>query len=429
MNHSSSATRPRTTPAPALERELAERISSQVSEAELVEGCCEVINIPSPTGQELDMARYMRGTFERMGLNVVWQEVEDGRANVIGVLEGAGAGRNLMFNGHMDTSNSGDEPFLTGPGYKPHAVVKNGVIYGLGIYNMKGALICYTQAVKALQRAGVTLQGDVILGAVAGEIEKAQWGEYTGKEYRGYGYGSHYLVNHGIVPDMCILGEPTDMHLVLEHYGSLWVRFSTHGPYVHTAFAAGKESENAIRRMHAVLADVISWIPQWSEEACCGDRRGTVNLGGIRAGHAWRASRTPERADLFLDVRVPPAMAMAEARRRVKALFVRLREKYPESGLEFETYVSVPGAEISPDHEMVRAIIANHAAVTGAPPRRETVLWCSDASVFSRFGIPTVNYGPSSGPRDAEGEKVNIETLVSITKIYALTAAQICGVG
>ena len=46
---------------------------------------------------------------------------------------------------------------------------------------------------------------------------------------------------------------------------------------------------------------------------------------------------------------------------------------------------------------------------------------------MSRFGIPTVNYGPSSGQRDAEGEKVEIATLVNITKVYALVAAQICG--
>ena len=64
----------------------------------------------------------------------------------------------------------------------------------------------------------------------------------------------------------------------------------------------------------------------------------------------------------------------------------------------------------------------------GALPQREVVTWCSDASVLSRYGVPTVNYGPSSGPRDKEGEKVKIDTLVNITKIYALTAAELCGV-
>src|SRR5258707_700658 len=209
---------------PSLEGALARRIMAEVREEEIVAACCEVINIPSPTGMELEMARHMRAMFEALGLSVTWQEVEDGRANVIGRWEGVGTGPNLMFNGHMDTSDTGDEPFLTSIGYKPHAIVREGTIYGLGIYNMKGALVCYAHAVKALQRAGVKLKGDVILGAVAGEIEKAQWGEFVGKEYRGYGAGTHYLVNHGVLPDMCILGEPTDMKLVLEHYGSLLVR-------------------------------------------------------------------------------------------------------------------------------------------------------------------------------------------------------------
>ena len=104
-----------------------------------------------------------------------------------------------------------------------------------------------------------------------------------------------------------------------------------------------------------------------------------------------------------------------------------MKERHPEYGLEFETYVSVPGAIIDENHAMVKAIERNHQHVVGRPPVRDTVLWCSDASVLSRFGCPTVNYGPSSGPRDHEGEKVAIRTLVDITKVYALTAAEICG--
>jgi acetylornithine deacetylase/succinyl-diaminopimelate desuccinylase-like protein len=77
---------------------------------------------------------------------------------------------------------------------------------------------------------------------------------------------------------------------------------------------------------------------------------------------------------------------------------------------------------------MIRAIDRNHQRITGKPPEREVVTWCSDASVLTRFGVETVNYGPSSGPRDKEGEKVLIQTLVEITKVYALTAAELCGV-
>src|SRR5581483_9258912 len=287
---------PREKPA-GLDPKLAEHILAHVDEQRLVSMCCDVVNIQSPTGHELKMSEYMRATFEQAGLEVTWQEVEEGRANVIGRWPGVGDGRDLMFNGHMDTSNTGDEPFLTGIGYKPHAVVKNGMIHGLGIYNMKGALACYTEAVRALQAAGVKLAGDVIIAAVVGEIEKTQWGEFLGKEYRGYGTGTHYLVNHGVLPDMCILGEPTDMQLVLQHYGSLWVRISTRGMYVHTAFAEGRPQENSIRRLHDVMNAILEWTPQWEKKTSYGGHQGIVNLGCVRAGHPWRVSRTPDRAD------------------------------------------------------------------------------------------------------------------------------------
>ncbi|MGH9668619.1 MAG: M20 family metallopeptidase [Terriglobales bacterium] len=408
--------------------DLASRILSHIDERELVDMARDVINIASPTGEELEMAVYLRRVFEEMSLEVTWQEVEDGRANVVARLPGSGNGKSLMFNGHMDTSNTGREPFLTGIGYKPRAVLKDGMIFGLGIYNMKGALVCYTHAVRALQRAGVKLEGDVVIAAVVGEIEKTQWSdEFTGKQYRGYGVGSHHLVNHGVLPDMCILGEPTDMQIVLGHYGSLWARISTRGNYVHTAFAAGREQENSIRRMRDVLHAVEAWAAEWREKAAYGNKKGFVNLGGIRGGHPWRASRTPDRTDLFLDLRVPPTMSMQRAGRELKKLFLDLRQKHPSYGLEFETYVSVPGAEISEKHQLVKAIDASHRRVTDARPRRDTVLWSSDASVLSRYGIATVNYGPSSGPRDAQGEKVRIKTLVEMTKIYALTAADLCG--
>ncbi len=411
-----------------MKEELAKAILGQIREEEIVAMSCDVVNIPSPTGEELEMGRYMRRALEEAGLRVTWQEVEDGRANVVGLWEGAANGKSLMFNGHMDTSNTGRETFLTGLGYKPKAVIRNGMIYGLGIYNMKGALVCYTQAVKALMRAGVQLDGDVTIAAVAGEIEKTQWSdEFVGKEFRGYGVGTHHLVNHGVLPDMCILGEPTDMQLVLGHYGTVWVRLSTSGHYVHTAFTRRKQDHSSVFRMKEILDPIYRWIATWEKKASYDGQPGVVNVGCIRGGFPWRVSRTPDRTDIFLDVRVPPTMPLTEVRVSVKDLVLDLRKQHPDYGIEYETFVSVPGAEISKDHLLVKTIESCHQRVLGTAPKHATVLWDSDASVMTRFGIETLNYGPSSGPRDAEGEKVAIETLVNTTKVYALAVAEICG--
>jgi acetylornithine deacetylase len=411
-----------------MKKDLAKTILSQIHEDEIVAMCCDVVNIPSPTGEELEMGRYMRRVLEDTRLNVTWQEVEEGRANVVGLWEGTGNGKSLMFNGHMDTSNTGREAFLTGLGYKAKAAIRNGMIYGLGIYNMKGALVCYTQAVKALMRAGVKLEGDVIIAAVVGEIEKTQWSdEFVGKEFRGYGVGTHHLVNHGVLPDMCILGEPTDMQLVLGHYGTVWVHISTRGHYVHTAFTRGKQEHSSVFRMKEILDPIYAWIAAWEKKATYDRQPGVVNVGCVRGGHPWRVSRTPDRTGVFLDVRVPPTMPLKEVRASIKQLVLDLRKKHPDYGVEYETYVSVPGAEISKDHPLVKTIEACHQRVLGTAPKHATVLWDSDASVMTRYGIETLNYGPSSGPRDAEGEKVAIETLVNTTRVYALAAAEICG--
>lgn len=398
----------------------------------LVETASRMIDVHSFTGDEQPMAELMVELYETIGLRVQWQQVEDGRANALGILPGSGGGKSLMFNGHMDTSYSGREPWLEGvPGFQPQAFVQDGRLYGLGISNMKGALACYVEAVTALQEAGIRLQGDVMIAAVCGEIEKTQYGEGAqGAQYRGYAAGSRYLVSHGGVADMCLLGEPTEGKVVLGHYGALWLRIRVHGNFIHTAFSEGKRDLNSILRMHEVLAAVQEWIPTWENDPDNGYRgaKAIVNVGAIEGGFGWRVSRTPHHTDLFLDVRVPPTKAMGVARREVLEMVRGLSERFPDYGVEGEVYVTAPGAEIDEGHELVAAIDACHAEVYGEAPGRDVTRWFSDASALTRYGVPTVNYGTSTGLMDVElGENLAIDGLVQTAEVYARIAMRICG--
>src|SRR6478672_4364258 len=361
------------------------------------------------------MAELMAETLTEMRMAVQWQQVEDGRANVLGTLTGSGGGQTLMFNGHMDTSYSGREPWLSHvPGFQPSPFVEDGRLYGLGISNMKGALACYVEAVRALQDSGVELAGDVLVAAVCGEIEKTQQGEAQGAQYRGYAAGSRYLVSHGGVADMCILGEPTEGKVVLGHFGALWLRIGTQGNFIHTAFSEGKRDQNSILRMREVMDAVLEWIPTWEDDPA-NEYRGAkaiVNVGALQGGFGWRVSRTPHRTDLFLDVRVPPTKPMPVARREVLEMARGLAERFPEYGVEGDVYVTAPGAEIAEDHPLVTAIEESHAQVFGSPPERDVTRWFSDASALTRYGVATVNYGTSSGLPDAElGENLTVEGL------------------
>ena len=274
-----------------------------------------------------------------------------------------------MFNGHMDTSYSGREDVAARRARLPAAhFVEDGRLYGLGISNMKGALACYVEAVNALQDAGVRLRGDVIVAAVCGEIEKTQYGDAVGAEYRGYAAGSRYLVSHGGVADMCLLGEPTEGKVVLGHFGALWLRIRVHGSFIHTAFSEGRRDENSILRMHEVLAAVQEWIPTWEDDPANAYRgaKAIVNVGAIEGGFGWRVSRTPHHTDLFLDVRVPPTKPMGVARREVLEMVRGLAERFPDFGVKGEVYVTAPGAEIDEGHELVAAIDASHEEVFGS---------------------------------------------------------------
>jgi acetylornithine deacetylase/succinyl-diaminopimelate desuccinylase-like protein len=230
---------------------------------------------------------------------------------------------------------------------------------------------------------------------------------------------------------MCLLGEPTEGKVVLGHFGALWLRIRVHGNFIHTAFSEGKRDQNSILRAQRVLGAVQEWIPAWEDDPANTYRgaKAIVNVGAIEGGFGWRVSRTPHHTDLFLDVRVPPTKPMGVARREVLEWVRSLAERFPEYGVEGEVYVTAPGAEIEEAHELVAAIDGAHDAVFGGRPERDITRWFSDASALTRYGIPTVNYGTSTGLMDVElGENLEIDGLVKTAEVYARVAMEVCGV-
>ena len=183
--------------------------------------------------------------------------------------------------------------------------------------------------------------------------------------------------------------------------------------------------------MQRVLIPVVEWVQVWEEdpENAYRGTKAIVNIGALEGGFGWRVSRTPHHTDLFLDVRVPPTKPMGVARRQVLDMVRDLAERFPDYGVEGEVYVTAPGAEVDEGHELVAAIDAAHEEVYGEAPGRDVTRWFSDASVLTRYGIPTVNYGTSTGLMDVErGENLEIDGLVSTAEVYARVAMQVCEV-
>ena len=141
--------------------------------------------------------------------------------------------------------------------------------------------------------------------------------------------------------------------------------------------------------MRGVLDAVLEWVPRWEDEMSYDGFR-VANVGAIQGGFGWRVSRTPRDRPL----RRPACPADGSDGRGAPqgARFARGLD-----GVEAEVCVTAPGAEIEESHPLVAALGDAHAEVFGAPAEQDVTRWFSDASVLSRYGIATVNYGTSSG--------------------------------
>ena len=165
----------------------------QINQERLIKLACNLIDIPSTTGEERKCAEFLVDHMKEIGLEVKLQEITDTRGNAIGLLRGDGEGPVLMFNGHLDTAATGveEEDYAVigpvPPGYKPKSYIKNGYIFGLGANNMKGGVAAAVAAIEAISNAGVKLKGDIIMAGVAGESEKAPV-EGAIRSYRGARY-------------------------------------------------------------------------------------------------------------------------------------------------------------------------------------------------------------------------------------------------
>jgi succinyl-diaminopimelate desuccinylase len=176
--------------------------------------CRRLIQIPSLSGEEEEIAELVRREMEMLGYDEVWI---DAVGNVIGKMCG-GEGPSVMFNCHLDHVAPGDEkqwlfPPYSGEIYKDH-------VWGRGASDTKGALAPQVYALAALRKAGFELPGDVyVTGVVQEEVG---------------GLGMDNLLKH-LTTDAVILGEATSNRLARGHRGRGEILARIQGRAVHAS--------------------------------------------------------------------------------------------------------------------------------------------------------------------------------------------------
>ena len=401
----------------------------------------DLVNISSPTGEEAAIAKYLVDRFDGVGLQATLQEADQDRFNAVGILEGDGSGLSLMFNGHLDTSFTGREKVGLKGGYGllptlssgANAVVDGDRIYGLGATNMKGGVAAFVMAAEAIKKAGVKLRGDLTVAGVIGEIIMAPVDEYKEAKLRGYTRGTHYLVTHGFSADMAIVAEPTGSVVRLGHFGPQWVKISTYGVTANTVYSG--HVINPIDRMLKIIGALKAWIPNYEQKILNRypnmKTKPVVRMSAIQGGTPWRLARPSGICSLYLDIRTK--QSPAELKREIVQLLGRLKEELkgedPEFDFDVVFYLTQPGAEIEPDHPLVKSIQTAHKEAYSQEAQNVYGAIDSDASVLTHFGIPAINYGPrpaDTATNTGGREYQNIEDVVKVARVFALTALDIC---
>jgi acetylornithine deacetylase len=416
---------------------MARATSERVDVASGLNLLLQMVDIPSPTGFEADMAEFMLEQYEALGMRSIRQELSPGRFNAVGILPGSGGGPTLMLNGHMDTSYRGDEEYLSGSGYKPKGIREGDWLYGLGVKNMKCGLAAFLAAVRAIVDSGIERRGDIVVAAVVGEVEKAPVDEFQGVEYSGYGVGTKHLVAHGQVADYCILGEPTGLQLGVGHMGSTWVKITTRGTVSHTGYIHKSQPVSAIDKAVKIYQAIKEWIPSYQERHEYLGERPNVNIASMRGGWPWRAARNPIECSLYLDVRTLHDQSSMDVRRELEELIGDLRATDENIEAEVELYVTNPGVALDPSSTVATVVSAAHEMLTGAPPAHVYKHTGHDATHLEGGGITTIVYGPGGRTQGGGvwgwskdiGEHLHVDEFATCARVYSAAAVEICGQG
>jgi acetylornithine deacetylase/succinyl-diaminopimelate desuccinylase-like protein len=416
----------------------AQRVLDHLDVDELVKVALDLGNIDSPTGSEGPVGEYVFDWLSRQGIKAQKVAHVPDPPNVIGTLPGSGRGKSLVFNSHMDTTIHKDEWWTTRRAADPvfHSAWRDGdTLIGNGVCNDKGPMATWLLAAKAIKDSGITLEGDLVLMAVVGEIGLEPVDEFQSPAYLAKEAGTRFAITHGGVGDYALVAEGTDFGLVGVEAGKAFFKITVFGhdlpiytPYIDRPTPVEK-NPSAIVRMAPLIQRLEEWAYEYEQkyryECAGGVIVPRVNIGAIRGGVPYKITKTVQQCAIYVDVRTTPVQNPLDIREELRALVSGL-------GLdgEVELYVYRPAFEADPVKVQPLAAAITHAhqaLLGGAPPQASppfSSMW-RDINCFNEMRITAITYGPGISVGGGNfGMK--IATLVTGAQLYALTALQLC---
>ena len=347
---------------------------------------------------EAAIADYVDRYCRDMELTVSRQDVAPGRQNILAMLPVPGARHTLLYEAHMDTVAL--DP-MGEAGIQP--VVRHGRLYGRGACDTKGSLASMLVAIKLLRERTAELACNVAILAAVDE-EHAFTGILA-------------FIDSDVPVAAAVVGEPTELRIVIAHKGCIRGSIHVYGRAAHSA--EPDRGVNAIDGMADVLAGLrpLQFKATAPTHPLLGDS--TFSVGLIEGGTG--VNIVPDRCSITYDRRTLPGETPEQVLDKLDAALNAVRAMRPDITIDRPDPALISESlDTESDSELVRVAAAScrDAALDTTPVG---VPYGTDASTLQhRRGIPAIVLRPGAiSSAHGADEFVPVDQLYKAIELYA----------
>ena len=308
---------------------------------------------------------------------------------------------NICFAGHVDVVPAGNEAEWDIPPFD--AQVCEGVLYGRGAEDMKGAIASMVSAVAQLVHSGTWDTSKASLSFLLTADEE-------GIAVNGTLKMLHWLQEKGEKLDYCLVGEPTNPNILGEmckvgRRGSLLCQLEVQGVQGHVAYPdrADNPLTSLVAMLHALkttkLDDGNAYFQPSNLEVT------TVDVGN----HSH--NMIPAKASAEFNIRFNNSYSGESLIAWVKRVCDSVGHPYHlKTRISGESFLTQEGA-------LSTALVAAVQKVTGKTPDLSTTGGTSDARFIKDF-CPVIEFGTTGHTPHKVNECVEVSVLMGLRDIY-----------
>lgn len=367
----------------------------------------DLIAIKSLSSQEEDVIHRVEEEMERCKFDEI---TIDPMGNILGRI---GKGKHVIaFDAHVDTVDVGNPANWAVDPFK--GAMKDGVIYGRGACDMKGALASIVHGGKLIRELG--LEDDYTL-YVVGSVQEEDCD----------GLCWQYIINEDkLRPEVVVITEPTNLAVYRGHRGRMEIEVRTKGISCHGS--APERGVNAVYKMAPIVQDIEKLNERLTGEPFLG--KGTVTIAEIRSTSPSLCA-VADSSTIHLDRRLAATDTLESAVREIESLpsvrraeaeVVVLDYAVPSwKGLTYPTKKYYPTWLLPAEHPLLQNGVKTFESLFSEKPVvGRWVFSTNGVAVMGMHNVPCIGFGPGNEIyAHMATEQIPIEHLVKASAWYA----------